>query len=114
MTQDTVQTLQRNIEEAKVFVEKAKALDRLKANKDFRTVITSGYLEKEAIRLVHLKGDPAMQHPAQQAAIARDIEAIGSLSQYFAAIYSQANTSEKAIQADEQEIEFIAREEAGQ
>lgn len=111
MTQDAVQAIERNIKVNKEQVEKAKALDRLKANKDFRLIVTTGYLEKEAVRLVHLKGDPAMQHPQQQANISRDIDAIASLSQYFSAIYAQASTSEKALEADEAELEFIRSEE---
>lgn len=110
MSQDTVQQIEQNIREAKEILGIHAALVRLESNKDFRKVIKEGYLEREAIRLVHLKADPAYQTPERQAAILGDITAIGGLLQYFRTVAHNAAQAVKAIEADEAELEEILRE----
>lgn len=97
-----IQTLDRNIKEAKKVVELSEALTRLASNRDFRKVIEEGYFEKEAIRLVHLKADPNMQTGEYQAKIVKDIDAIGSLSQFFVTIKQMANVASRSVEADEE------------
>lgn len=103
--------LDRNIEASKVFVELGAALTRLNSNKDFRTVVTSGYFEKEAVRLVHLKAEPAMQTPERQAAIIRDLDSIGAFHQYLMFIETQAARATHAVEQDELTREDILRED---
>jgi hypothetical protein len=112
MSQEQIQAIEANIREAKKFVEQGEALERLRTNRDFKKVITEGYFEREAIRLVHLKADPNMQSPDSQKAIVAQIDAIGSLSQYFTAVFQQANMARKAITSSEEMIEEIRDEEA--
>lgn len=114
MTQDTVQAIEKNIQEAKAILEVGKALERLKTNRDFREVVLKGYFEREAIRLVHLKADPLFQTPEKQQSILRDIDAIGALSGYFNSVRILADIAEKAVEAGEAERDELAREEAGQ
>jgi len=97
-----IHTLDRNIKEAKKVVDLSEALARLGSNRDFRKVIEEGYFEKEAVRLVHLKADPNMQTGEYQAKIVKDIDAIGSLSQYFATIKQMASVASRALAADEE------------
>lgn len=111
MTNETVQRIEENIAHAKSFVELDKALQRLIENRDFRLVIKEGYLEKEAIRLVHLRGDPAFQTPERQAAVLGQIDAIGQLLGYFRTISFNASSALKSIEADEAARDEILAEE---
>jgi cell fate (sporulation/competence/biofilm development) regulator YmcA (YheA/YmcA/DUF963 family) len=101
MINDTVQQIEENIKQAQEIVEFDKALSRLMENRDFRKVIKEGYLEKEAIRLVHLRGDPAFQTPERQAAVIGQIDAIGQLLSYFRTVKHNAAIALKAIETDE-------------
>ena len=111
MTHDTVQRIEANIANSKEIVEHARALHRLCENRDFRKVIKEGYLEKEAIRLVHLRGDPAFQTPERQAAVLGQIDAIGQLLSYFRTVEHNAQVALKAIEQDEAVREEILAEE---
>lgn len=109
--QEQIQRLEADIVSAKKTVEFGDALQRLRSNRDFKTVIQSGYLEQEAIRLVHLKGDPAMQSPEAQAAIVRQIDSIGELSNYFRTVDYQTRMGIRAIAADSETLEELLAEE---
>jgi hypothetical protein len=111
MTTDTVQRIEANIARAKEIVELDKALQRLTENRDFRKVIKEGYLEREAIRLVHLRGDPAFQTPERQAAVLGQIDAIGQVLSYFRTVSFNASIAEKAIESDEATRDEILAEE---
>lgn len=107
MSQDLVQQIDANIAESRKIVELSKALDRLSMNKDFKEVITDGYLTKEAVRLVHLKAAPQMQTPDRQAAINNSIDAIGGLLEYFRTVRFNAQVALKAIESDEETREEL-------
>lgn len=111
MTQDTVRQIEASISSAKQHVELDKALERLESNRDFKAVITEGYLEKEAVRLVHLKSDPQMQTPDRQAAVSAQIDSIGGLVQYFRTVSQLAKLAVKSIAADESERDELLAEE---
>jgi hypothetical protein len=101
MSMDTLQELENNIKTAKGFVDTGKALERLRSNRDFKEVFIKGYLEKEAIRLVHLKADPSMQTPERQASIVRQIDAIGCVSEFMSNTEHFARLASKSIADDE-------------
>lgn len=106
-TQDQLAQLNREESAAKVQASLAESLERLRSNRDFRKLIVDGYLTTEAVRLVHLKSDPAQQEPAQQAAIVRDIDAIGALQQYFRTVDKlgeMAGASIKTIEETRNEL----------
>ena len=109
--QEQIQRLEAGLVSAKKTVEFGDALQRLRSNRDFKTVIQSGYLEQEAIRLVHLKGDPEMQSPASQAAIVRQIDSISELNSFFRTAEYQARMALRAIQADGETLEELLAEE---
>lgn len=103
--------LDRQEKAAKPRVELGKALERLKSNRDFKALILEGYLQHEAVRLVHTKADPSMQEPAQQAAIVRDIDAIGALAHYFDTTAALARMAAKEMtDVEAQRNELLAGE----
>jgi hypothetical protein len=111
MSNDTVQEIERNIKQAKSLVEYGDALERLKSNKDFKKIILEGFFEKEAIRLVHLKADRNMQNVDVQKSIITQMDAVGTLHQYFNTILVQANQASKSIAADEEARDELLAEE---
>lgn len=101
--------LENNIRESKKLVDIGESLDRLYNNRDFKKVILEGFFEKEAVRLVHLKGDANMQSADSQKSIVGQMDAIAALAQYFATVRFKANMAVKAIASDEE-----ARDELNQ
>jgi hypothetical protein len=111
MNDSTIQAIEENIRKAKKFVEAGDALERLQANKDFKEIIMNGYFSNEAVRLVHLKADESFQTAERQKSILTQIDAIGSLNQYFQTIFHKAAMAKKAIEADEETRDEILAEE---
>lgn len=111
MTQDTIQQIDANIKKAKKLTDFAGALERLQMNKDFKTVIQVGYFQDEAVRLVHLKADQNFQSADAQRSIVQQMDAIGSLHQYFQTTFHKANMAQKSIDADEATREEILAED---
>lgn len=107
---DSIKELEASIQRASQHVELGKALERLYNNKDFKLVIKDGYFRDEAVRLVHLKSDPSMENPVSQESIIKQMDAIGSLSQYFAVLNMQARGGSRSIEADEQTLDEIQSE----
>ncbi|WP_289100986.1 hypothetical protein [uncultured Marinobacter sp.] len=110
-SQDVVE-LEMNIKEAKELVELGKSLERLEKNRDFKKVIQEHYLNKEAVRLVHAKGDAAMQDPKHQANILRDIDGIGSFTQFLNFLRYQAEMAKDAIRECEDVLDDLRAEGA--
>jgi hypothetical protein len=88
--------------EAKVMVEKGKALERLMNNQDFKKIITVGYLETAAIQLVLMKAQANMQNEVNQRDINKQIDSIGSLNEYFEEIRHQSSLAATSILNDEE------------
>lgn len=103
--------IQISIEEANETIDFAKSLDKLHKNRDFKKVILEGYFKEEAIRLVNLKADPAVQSPERQESIIQAIDAIGALRNFFGTAYQKASWAEGAIDAAEEELEALRNEE---
>lgn len=111
MSNETIQAIERNLKVAKKAIDLGASLGRLNGNKDFGHVVTSGYFEQEAIRLVHLKSDPNMQSVESQRAIVSQIDAIGALKQYFTTVRHLAALAGKSVAADQETLEELAAEE---
>ena len=106
---NTLQAIDKQIEQAKELVELGKAMERLRSNREFKKVIIDGYLSAEAVRLVHLKADPNMQKPESQAAIVKQMDAIGSFAEYMTVLIQQASLAQKAVETGEADKEdFLA------
>ena len=112
MTRQTdIQAIESNIQQAKELVGFGNMLARLKSSRDFQKVITEGYFEKEAIRLVHLKADSNMQSVASQEAIVKQIDAIGALVSYLKVVEYRANAAASAVSADEETLTELLTED---
>lgn len=112
MSEQMIEEIELNIQEAKKIVELGDALERLISNRDFDKVFTDGYLREEAIRLVHLKGDPNLQDAESQKMILGQMDAIGNFTSYIQKVRHAANTARKAIEADEETREELLAEGA--
>lgn len=111
MSQSAIEEIELNIKEAKKLVDLGKSLDRLHSNRDFKRVIGEGFFKDEAVRLVHLKSDPAMQDADHQEAVTKQMDAIGGLVHYFRMVQHQSMLAAKAIEADEETRDELMAEE---
>lgn len=110
--EDEINSIERNVRDAKETKALGTALERLINNRDFRTVIKEGYFKAEAVRLVHARGDVACQTPEKQDAIIRQIDSISNLNQYFNTIQHAAGMADKAIEEGEAVLEEMRTEGA--
>ena len=107
----TVEELHQRREELKEFIARAEALTRLQNNADFKLVITDGYMEDEAIRLVHLLGDARFNSDDKKAAYREDFQermiGIARLSEYFRSIFQLSGQAQRELDGlNEAETEF--------
>lgn len=105
-----VREIEQDIRKSEEAIEFGKALERLRDNKDFKLIIEQAYLRDEAVRLVHLRADPAMESPLKQAAIIRDIDAIGSLVGFLRNIESSTSRAFSKLEQDRAELQFALTE----
>lgn len=66
MSTNQLKEIEDSIKSARKLVELGDTLERLKSNRDFRAIVLEGYFEKEAIRLVQAKSNPALQSAEMQ------------------------------------------------
>ena len=111
MSKDTLQSIEESIRAGKALVDMNTALERLQSNRDFRKVILEGYFQAEAVRLVHLKADPAFQTTERQAQIVGQIDAIGGLHSYFTTVKALASIAAKEVAENEATREELLAEE---
>ncbi len=111
MTSDFVKDIEAQLKAAKGTVEFYQALERLTESKDFKKVILDGYFKDEAVRLVHLKADPAMQSADAQKSLVAQMDSIGALTTYFRSLRLKAEMATKSIAANEDALAEIADEE---
>ena len=107
----TVEELHQRREELKKFSARAGALTRLQNNADFKLVITDGYMEDEAIRLVHLLGDARFNSDDKKAAYREDFQermiGIARLSEYFRSIFQLSGQAQRELDGlNQAETEF--------
>ena len=108
---DQIAQLERNISQAKELADLGTSLERLRNNRDFKKLIMDHYLEKEAVRLVHLKADASMQTPQHQQSITAQIDAIGIFTNYLNTVLAMATRAKVDI-ADSEETLAELRAEA--
>lgn len=106
-----IEALEKNIKLSQEFVDTANALARLETNRDFIKVVQAGYFEREAVRLVHLLADPAMQKPESRESILNQIQAIGQFSSYLQTVKAIADRAAHNIEADRATIDELQAEE---
>ena len=110
----TVEELHQRREELKKFSARAEALTRLQNNADFKLVITDGYMEDEAIRLVHLLGDARFNSDDKKAAYREDFQermiGIARLSEYFRSIFQLSGQAQRELDGlNQAETEFYSK-----
>jgi len=111
-TQEQIEAIELNIQQAKAMVNRGKALQRLSADRDFKEVIIDGYLNQEAVRLVHARSNPDLQDEASIKLLTQGMDGIAALLQYFRTMEHNAMLAEKAIEADEEERDALLQEDA--
>ena len=111
MSSEMLRQLEKNIQSQKKLVDLGESLERLKTNRDFKRLVLDGYLEQEAIRLVHMKAHPQFQSEDAQKSIDTQINAIGSLVQYFNAVAQQAGMAARSVASDEATRAELLQEE---
>jgi len=111
MSSEQIEQIEQNIRNAKVHVDFANAIERLRSNKDFKKVISEGYFKDEAVRLVHLKAHPGMQSEASQRSILSQMDSIGNLAQFFDTALHMGAQAAKSISDDEDTRAELAAEE---
>ena len=104
----TTEALDSVIEQCKSQIEFGKAIERLNRNPDFKKVILEGYLEQEAIRLVHASSSAAFDAPDKRAALMREIDGIGKLASFFRVSQMLAERAEgQLVETEELRQEMI-------
>lgn len=101
-TEQMVSALDSSIQQHKDAVELGRCLQKLRSNADFKKVINSGYFSQEAVRLVHLKADPGMQTQEKQTGIIKQMDAIGSFSEYLNTVMAKAQWAARSLESDEE------------
>lgn len=97
-----LQAIELSITQAKETIKTRDSFRKLLNNKAFKDIITEGYFEKEASRLVLLKATPGEQTEESQRAIGKAIDSIGQLRQYFVTIMQIGAMAERAMKDDEE------------
>ena len=112
MSDYDLETIELSIKAAKENIALSKSVQRLQKNRDFKSVVLEGFFEREAVRLVLLKADPAMQSAEDQKAIVQQMDAIGAFRQYLGACLHLGRMAEKALEDDEEtRAELLAESE---
>ena len=109
--ENTLNALEQEMQSVKEHIELNKSLQALLKNKHFKRVIMDNYLQKEAVRLTHMKGDPNWQEADKQEILDKELFAIGSFASYLRNIEQNAITAENALKYMEEERDRILSEE---
>jgi len=111
MSNSEIKDIEESMKGARKLIALGDSLERLKSNRDFRLLVSEGYFEKEAVRLVHLKSNPGFQSPQMQDSVLKQIDAIGNLNLYFQTISQQAALARKSLEQDEEARDELLAEE---
>jgi len=106
-----IESIEEAIVAARVMVERAEALNRLKNNKDFKAIILDHYGVQYASDLVRTKVEPFLQADKDQKYIEGQLLAIGHLSLFMNTLLQQGLNAKDAIQSQEEELEYLRKEE---
>ncbi len=110
MSEQDIARIEIDIKEAKHAIDILQALRRLSKNKDFKTIISKGYLEDEATRCVLLKADDQFQTEERQQKMNNSINAIGHFHQYLLKIEKLGLMAQQAIEEQRNTRDEIMKE----
>ena len=102
-----IKVVEVTIEQAQATIKMRDTLTRLLNNDDFNTIISEGYFQNEAAKLVMLRAAPEMQDPEMRAVIDRQLDSIGYLRQHFLMINAFGRTAEKTLADNEETMAEI-------
>ena len=106
-----VEQIEISIDQAKSYVARRDSMHKLIKNPDFDAIVTRGYFDVEAARLVMAKAEPNMQTPEAQDALDKQIIGVGYARLYFRSILQLGDVAARDLAASEVELD-IAEEEA--
>lgn len=89
--------------EASYWAEKVDALNRLKDNKDFQSLILEGYFKDKAINGVSLLAHEAIKREGKRGDIMEQLVAISNLEDYFMTVTQLGNGAKADLFDDEPE-----------
>lgn len=108
--EQAIKEIQITRDQAKEKIDLYESLVKLRKNKEFKLLIEKQYLEKEAIRLVHLKAHPSQEDLQSQQAVDKAINAIGEFGQFLNAILQEGIQMKKALEECDRELQLIHEE----
>lgn len=111
MSQEQLEQIELDMEDAQEAVDLLDALTRLTKNKDFNLLIDENYFITAASNCVLMKSKPSAQAPDFQAALDKEIIGIGIFRQYLSKVYNQGQVALKSIQDCSEAREEILAED---
>jgi hypothetical protein len=108
-TDQELQDLEDNINDAKHFIDIKESTIKLFKNKEFKKVVLEYYFKEEAARLVMAKATSLTTE--QQLLIDNMIYGIGALSNFFDSVLTRGMQAEQALQDDEDARTQILQED---
>lgn len=98
-------------------VDMGEALNRLRQNEDFKTVITNGYLKEKVLASFSLLAVPQVKEAGRRPDIMEDLVAASNLLYFFQIVDHEYQGAKDPILSDEEEAELArlaAEAEAGE
>lgn len=109
MSQDDIKEIEIALEDAQKEIELGRAVERLNANRDFKTVFLDGYFKDEAARLAMLYSHPGLR-PDIQEAVQRDLCGPGAVVRYLQTILQAAQTASNVIAQGNEALDELRAE----
>lgn len=110
MIEQDIKQVDLDIERARAAIQKMEALDRLYHNRDFKEIVTDGYFQKEASRLVLLKGDVNINEESERHCD-KMINGIGCLRAYFQMVNHFGQQAQAAMEDYEETRQELLQEQ---
>lgn len=107
----SIQEVDKEIAAIQEAIRLSESLERLSSNRDFKLLVTEGYLSKEALQLLYRKAEPVMQNPDAQKALTSQLDSIGHFHQYLARVKQDGETARRHLFEAEQTRETLLLEE---
>lgn len=109
MSQDSIKEIEVSLEDAQREIELGRAVERLNANRDFKTIFLEGYFKDEAARLAMLYSHPGLRADMQEA-VQRDLCGPGAVVRYLQTILRAAQTAENVVAQGEEALDELRAE----
>lgn len=111
MSQSDIHEVEVSLEQANLQIAMSDAVARLEQNRDFQEIVLGHYFRDEAVRLVHMKGDPSMQREDRQASIMSMMDAIPAFRNFLERITDAGQQARVAKEEYEGTLDELRGEE---